>query len=211
MPESARSTGKEGAPENGAGDVVPISDRVLLQRYVDGDAHAFRELMQLYATPIYGYLTRAGLGSDRDDVFQDIFCSVHLAARDNPPRGALKPWLFAIAVNAVRSHFRKGRVRAVVVLKEDAGSSVAHGDPSPSERVEAAETASWIEAQIAALPLDLREALILCRIDGMSVEDAAEVLDAPVNTVKTRVRRARIVLAEAHARRDRTFEREVAQ
>ncbi|MEM9191368.1 MAG: RNA polymerase sigma factor [Myxococcota bacterium] len=112
--------------------VIPISDSVLLSRHVRGDRSAFRELMKLYAAPIYGYLTRAGLfGAERDDLFQEIFEKIHRAAQRQVPEGELRPWVFSIAVNTVRSHYRKDKVRSVVTLDSEEGESTAAKGPSP--------------------------------------------------------------------------------
>lgn len=195
-----------------AGAVIPISERVLLQRHVDGDRDAFGRLMKLYSARIYGYLTRTGIGpSERDDLFQEIFCRVHRAAATHPPDGELKPWLFAIAVNTVRSHFRAAKVRSAVTLEGDAGTrSPAHVDAA--DRVaEARQTAEWIDLQLGRLPLEQREVLLLCCVEGIDQEDAARALDVPLGTVKTRLRRARLALAEAAARRDRKIEKEGAR
>jgi len=58
------------------------------------------------------------------------------------------------------------------------------------------------------LPLEQREALILCAVDGLELADAAEALDVSVDTVKTRLRRARLALVEARARLSVRAERE---
>lgn len=194
------------------GAVIPISERVLLQRHVDGDRDAFGRLMKLYSTPIYGYLARTGVGpSERDDLFQEIFCRVHRAAATHPPVGELKPWLFAIAVNTVRSHFRSTKVRSVVQLDDGPGVASPALTDSADRVVEAKQTAAWIESQLGKLPLEQREVLLLCCVEGIGQEDAAHALDVPLNTLKTRLRRARLALAEATVRRDSRIEKEAAR
>jgi len=206
----ADEVGAVGPGEPGA--VIPISERVLLQRHVDGDADAFGRLMKLYSTPIYGYLARTGVtGSERDDLFQEIFCRVHRAAGTHPPVGELKPWLFAIAVNTVRSHFRKTKVRSAVQLDDRPGAAAPAPTDGADRVVEAKQTAAWIEAQLDELPLEQREVLVLCCIEGIDQDAAARALDVPLNTVKTRLRRARLALAEAALRRDRRIEKEGAR
>ncbi len=194
------------------GAVIPISERVLLQRHVDGDRGAFGRLMKLYSAPIYGYLARTGIGRDeRDDLFQEIFCRVHRAAASHPPTGELKPWLFAIAVNTVRSHFRSAKVRSIVHVDADAGTASRAPTDAADHVLEATETALWLEAELARLPLEQREVLLLCCVEGIAQEDAAHALDVPLNTLKTRLRRARLALAEAGLRRERRIEKEGAR
>ena len=62
--------------------VVPISDRALLERHQKGDRDAFAQLMNHYANSVYGYLSRCGVRpADRDDLFQDVFEKVHRASQ----------------------------------------------------------------------------------------------------------------------------------
>ena len=79
-----------------------------------------------------------------------------------------------IVVNAVRSHFRKTRVRAIVRLDAAPGDDVIAAEPGPDHALEARRTAAWLDAQIARLPLEQREALLLCAIEGMEINDAAD-------------------------------------
>jgi RNA polymerase sigma-70 factor (ECF subfamily) len=207
----AVATAEGGAPAPREATVVPISDRVLLERHVRGDREAFAELMRAYSNPIYGYLARTGVrASERDDLFQEVFCKVHRAARRRLPDGPVRAWIFTIAVNTVRDAFRRRKVRSVVTLdadpaadRPDEGSTVR-----PDRAAEARETATFLDAQLAKLPLEQREALVLSAVEGLSMEETAAALDAPVNTVKTRVRRARMALADAMRRRQLAVDRE---
>ncbi len=195
--------GPTGDPSSGAA-VVPLSDRVLLERHLRGDREAFAQLMRTYGSTVLGYLARCGVpASERDDLFQEVFCKVHRALSRGLPDGAVRPWLLAITVNTARDSFRRARVRSVVRLDEDAGDDRADDarEASPDDAAEARETASFLERELAKLPLDQREVLVLCSVEGMSVDEVAVAVDAPVNTVKTRLRRARMALAEAMHRR----------
>ena len=189
------------AEPDGPERVIPLADRAWLERHRAGEAAAFAELVQAHRARVYGYLVRCGIGpGERDDVFQEAFLKVHRAALDTPPSGPLVPWVLAIVVSTVRSHFRRAKVRSIVRLDDERAEAEAADDPAPDETLEARRTALWLEAQIAKLPLEQREALVLCAIEGMELRDAAEALGAPADTVKTRLRRARLALAEARAR-----------
>lgn len=169
---------------------------------------SFPDLVASHKAPVYGYLARSGVApADRDDLFQEIFLKVHGALASAPP-DAVAPWLFSIVVNTVRSHFRKARVRSIVKLDGAPDEDVATIEPGPEHALEARRTAAWLDAQIARLPLEQREALLLCAIEGLELKDAAEALGAPVETVKTRLRRARLALAEARAKVATREERE---
>lgn len=196
------------APDEPSAAVIAISDRVLLQRHHEGDREAFPALVRAWSGPIYGYLTRTGVrGNERDDLFQEIFCKVHRASRASFPEGALRPWLFAIAVNTVRDHFRRSRVRSIVELRPSSEAETESGD-RPDRTAEQKEMARWLEIEVRRLPLPQREAVLLCAVQGLELGEAAEALGVPPDTVKTRLRRARIALAEAAERRARTASRE---
>lgn len=180
-------------------------DRALLERHRAGDPEAFPALVAAFRAPVFGYLTRCGVRpADRDDLFQEVFLRVHRAASPGAsselPTGPVAPWLFTIVVNLVRSHFRKATVRKGTTLDADAGERTETSEVSPERALETREQLAWIEAAMAKLPLEQREALVLAGIEGLELAEAALVLDVPVDTVKTRVRRARLALAEARAR-----------
>ena len=185
------------------------TDGEWLVRHRDGDAQAFAELVARYRRPVYGYLVRCGVEpAARDDLFQEVFAAIHRGAATYHAERPVKPWVFAIAANVVRSHYRKARGRALTALPTD---PVAHHTaPDSLELIEAHETAAWLEHAIAALPMAQREVVVLCCIEQLAQEEVAAALGAPVNTVKTHLRRARLALAQALARRQAALRREVA-
>ncbi len=190
---------------------MSLEERRLLPRHLEGDARAFAELMRAYRAPVYGYLVRCGVpASARDDLFQEIFLKIHGAARSYAPERDLKPWLFTIVANTVRSHFRRRKIEALVfagTLPKDTESDA----PSSEQLTEAKETAAWIEQAMGRLPLDQREVVVLACVEHLSMRDIAEALELSVNTVKTHLRRARMALATELARRNLRAKREAAR
>lgn len=190
---------------------VTPADGELLARHRGGDGAAFAELVARYRRIVYGYLVRCGVeGAARDDVFQEIFTSIHRAAATYRPERPLKPWVLTIVANAVRSHHRKAR-RPTHVLSP--AEFPPDGSPTPDSHqlAEARETAAWIERAIAMLPISQREVVTLCCVEQLAQDNVAAALGMPVNTVKTHLRRARIALAQALARRTAAQRREVPQ
>lgn len=204
MPPLPATDGQPQAGPRAPAEVIPIAsdpDRDLLQRHHGGERAAFAQLMKNYANPIYGYMSRSGVAlGDRDDLFQEVFCKVHQASQKKMPTGPVRPWVFRIAVNTVRDHFRRTKVRAVVTLDAEPAKDEA-SSCSPEASAEAKQTAQFLEAEIQKLPLAQREALLLSSVAGLGIRDAASVLGEPAETVKTRVRRARAALAKAMSRR----------
>jgi len=187
--------------EERAGVVVDLDERAWLPRHAAGDGEAFAALVAAYRRPVYGFLARTGVApASRDDLFQEIFMRVHGAAKSYDPSRPLRPWLFTIVVNTVRTHFRGVGLRQA--MHTDAPDADPP-DPAPSahDQAVARETAAWLESAISKLPLAHREALVLSCIEGLEQQDVATALGIPVNTVKTHVRRARMTLAHGLAER----------
>ncbi len=178
--------------------VVNLDERHWLARHCRGDREAFAELMNAFQAPVYGYLVRCGVPpASRDDVFQEISVKIHLAAASYQPSRPLRPWLFTIAANSVRNHLRdESRHRMAGHAREE---DVPCGNHGPRALAEIQETVAWLEQALPTLPLAQREVLLLNSIGGLRLQDIASVLDIPLNTVKTLVRRARMGLAAALA------------
>lgn len=176
-------------------------ERELLPRYAAGDRAAFEELVHRFRTPVYGYIIRCGVApAQADDLFQDVFFSVHRAASSYRPTQPLKPWLFTITANAVRSHFRKRSVFSRVF----SSAEVEPVGDAPSLQIasEGAELASFLDEHIRSLPLKQREVVVLCCVEQLSLDETAAALAMPVESVKTNLKRGRAALQKALDRRE---------
>ena len=185
------------ATKQGRQTIVTLEERRLVDRVKKREARAFAELVARYQASVWGYLTRCGLPpSAREDVFQEVFLKVYRAMESFQHERSFRPWLFTIVANTVRSHFRKLRVEELVFPERiDDTSSNA------TEILEALETADWLAQAIAQLPIAQREVLILVGIEQLSQGEVANILDTPLNTIKTQLRRARHTLAKHLASR----------
>ena len=203
----ARSTPEE---ENSGAQIVDLDERRFLLRHCQGDRAAFSQLVAQFRRPVFGYLVRCGVPTAaRDDLFQEIFLKVHGAAKRYQPDRPLKPWIFTIVANTVRSHYRKLRVRQLV-MHEANPPDRADGSPGSAAWAEARETAAWLQQEMACLPLAQREVVSLCCVERMDQKAAADVLELPLGTVKTHLHRARAALARQLARRNAQSQREVS-
>ena len=182
--------------------VVDLEERGWLARHCRGDQSAFPALVQAYRRPVYGYLVRNGVAApDRDDVFQSIFLKIHDAAGRYDPSRPLAPWIFTIVANTVRNHLRD-RKPALASVEADDAPQFADPNPGPERAAQSREAVAWLEQAIRALPTVQREVLLLTTVAGLAQQEVAEALELPVNTVKTHLRRARLVLAAGLAERD---------
>jgi RNA polymerase sigma-70 factor (ECF subfamily) len=166
----------------------------LMARYCDGDASAFRELYALVAPRLLGYLMKmARQRAVAEDLLQQTFLKVH-RARAAYVRGADPlPWIYAIAHRTFLDEARKVK-RAVVKVGDDehlpeivAGltgeSEDRRDEPADPEAVRAALDA------LAELPAQQREAVVLVKLDGKTVAEAAEIAGTTVGAMKVRAHR----------------------
>lgn len=177
-------------------------DRDLVGRARRGDQEAFTQLIVQYQVPLYNMALRmVGRPDDAADIAQEAFLRAWekiRTLRDAP----FKSWLFQIAANLCYDHFRRGR-RYGVMPDEDqtsnrAGHAVGLGiaTPDPQERAEANERTRLVRDSITALDHDMRIAIILRDVNGMSYDEIATVLRVPLGTVKSRIARARAQVQE---------------
>lgn len=182
--------------ETASDAVVNLDERAWLPRHCAGDRRAFAQLVESYRVSVFSYLVRSGVSSaQRDDIFQDAFMKIHLAAARYEPSRALRPWVFTIVANTVRNHFRDEAIRRKRFVADD-DVNPPDPRPHPDEQLALGEERQAVESAILKLPAVQREVLVLSTISGLSLAQVAVVVGAPINTVKTRLHRARIALTE---------------
>jgi len=155
-----------------------------MEAYVDGDQEAFELLYDRIAARLYGYLMRLTKHSERaEDLLQVTFAKVH-RARTSYLRGApLLPWVFAIARRAFLDERRRAKSR-----REELSADGSLPEPAPPEQLPTGVSEA-LEAALAKLPENYREAIVLTKITGLSVAEAAHVLGTTATAVKLRVHR----------------------
>ncbi|MEJ8568634.1 RNA polymerase sigma factor [Elongatibacter sediminis] len=119
----AADTPSASPPSSG---IVDLKERNWLPRHARGEAGAFDELLAAYRTLVLTLLVRWGVPPQhRDDVFQDVFLKIHLAAASYRPGEPLKPWLVSIVLNTVRNHRRDSGRHRHAMNRLEAGA-IAH-------------------------------------------------------------------------------------
>jgi RNA polymerase sigma-70 factor (ECF subfamily) len=177
---------------------LPQPDPNVLRLARRGDERAFALIVRQYQTPLYNYIARI-LGGDRalaEDMCQEVFLRVYQALPGFDNRCQFTTWLFQVAkhrvVDELRARERRGRPTVELSSAPQLYLSV-----SPAEPIESME-AVW-EA-IAGLSLDLKMALLLRDVVGLSYAEIAEALETTLATVKWRIYKAREDVAIALAR-----------
>ena len=167
------------------------SDGDLLRAHADGDPDAFGELVRRHRDRLWAVALRTlGHPEEAADALQDALLSAFRAGRGGSAwRGdsAVTTWLHRIVVNACLDRARRRAARPADPLPEHDTLQVA----DRHDAVAARTTALDVTAALATLPVEQRGALVLVDMYGWSVEDAAEVLECPVGTVKSRCARGR--------------------
>lgn len=170
------------------------SDESLLAAHLKGDPRAFGELVSRHERRIYGLCLRIlGNREDAQDATQEAFLAALRKAASFRRAAAFSTWLYRIAVNAATDQARRrGRARLTPLDPEDAGLVAASG----GDLGEAVTSAVAVQTALTRVPEDFRVAVVLCDLYRIPYADAAQILEVPVGTVKSRVFRGRLAVAE---------------
>ena len=184
-------------------------EQLLLSYREDGDGMVFEQLVQRYERELYNYL-RHYLGDAQmaEDVFQTTFLQVHLKCKKFEPGRKVRPWLYTVATNQAIDAQRRNRRHRMVSLdrrfgngsQEDVAALVDlldSGEANPTEQFESAERREMVHTVVDRLPDSLKQVVILVYYQGLKYREAAEALEIPVGTVKSRLHSAIFKLNEA--------------
>lgn len=170
-------------------------DRVLLEAHLAGDATAFGTLFARHRDRLWAVAVRTtGDPEEAADALQDAMVSAFRRADSFRGEAAVTTWLHRIVVNACLDRLRRRTVRAAGPLPDDerAGAVPALVDGrDPAEAAVRTDRAERLAAALAALPVEQRAALVLVDMHGVSVEEAAAILEVAPGTIKSRCSRGR--------------------
>ena len=181
---------------------LPQPDFVVLRKAQRGDERAFNLIVRAYETPVYNYVLRlVGDRSLAEDLTQEVFLRVYQGLPKFSLRCRFTTWLFQVTKNRVLDELRASerRPRAVVCLDDIPPLEVLD---APVERVEAMD-AVW--RAVNDLNVDLKMALLLRDVVGLSYTEIADSLEITLATVKWRIYKAREEVQLALAREGITF------
>lgn len=177
----------------------------LLERCRRGDALAWEALVRTYQSSVYA-VTRYYLRDPEEarDVAQDVFVRLYERLDSFAGGDTFKAWLLRMARNACIDRLRriKARPPAADVPVEDA--HLAGGD-DPEEAAQSDARSRLVHRAVAALSASHREVVMLKDIQGLKLEEIADLLGLPLGTVKSRSNRARLELAETLRKLDPTL------
>jgi len=173
-------------------------DQALVERAQQGDRRAFDMLVLKYQPKVAGLISRyIRDNAEVMDVTQDAFLKAYRALPGFRGESAFYTWIYRIAINTVKNHLvAQGRrppgddVDAEVAEQMDFGVRLRE-TATPERELLTDEIAETVQAALDGLPEDLRTAIVLRELDGLSYEEIATAMDCPIGTVRSRIFRAR--------------------
>ena len=200
-------------------DMAPIEIdwAVTIRRCLDGDSGAWAVLVRAHHRRVYGLCYRfTGSSVDAEDLTQDVFLKIYsnLTSFDFA-RGSLQVWITTMTRNLLVDNFRRTKnLRSTGSLDEGWNESsedqglkpvdrLVSRDASPHEMAAKKELGKMVQAALAKVSTELREAVILRDLQDMDYKEIAQVLNIPEGTVKSRISRGRAELARLLERNQR--------
>lgn len=182
-------------------------DALLVERVKRGDTRAFEMLVVKYQRRVERLIGRMVRDVDLvPDITQETFIRAHRALPQFRGESAFYTWLYRIAVNTAKKALvelkRDPLVTESARAKADDGDETSRIDnelivtETPEAMLASKQVAATVNAAIEALSEDLRQAIMLREVEGLSYEEIAEVMNCPIGTVRSRIFRAREAIAE---------------
>jgi RNA polymerase sigma-70 factor (ECF subfamily) len=177
-------------PPSTAGNAAAASstsDEQLMLAFSKGSSEAFTELFSRYKQKLYGFFRRRiAEPAHAEELTQETFVALLRAASRYEPRALFRTYLYAIGFKILRAHRRKAAFRATFLGHP---KSV----PDPAKR-DATESGLWVRRAVEKLDSMDREILLLREFEELSYAEIADLLQLPLNTVRSRLFRARTAL-----------------
>ncbi len=178
-------------------------DLLLVERVREGDKRAFGLLVEKYRRKVIRLLSRMVRNADDlEDIAQETFIKAYRALPQFRGDAAFYTWLYRIAINTAKNHLvMRGKTMRTIsdqaMNEEDEPDErlMAQDISTPETELLSKQVAIAVNEAVDALPDELRQAITLREIEGMSYEEIAEYMNCPIGTVRSRIFRAREAIA----------------
>jgi RNA polymerase sigma-70 factor (ECF subfamily) len=181
-----------------------LSDEEVVKRILDqGDREAYRELVRRYERPVYTLCLRTlGNAQDAEDCAQNTFLKAYSALDQFRPGKSFRSWIYRIAINGCIDARRRAQVRPQGHFEEpEPGFEIADANPGPREVASLQELRELVKEALNTLEDAYRLPLMLFYQEGLECSEIAGMLRLNIGTVKTRMRRGRLLLRELIGKR----------
>jgi RNA polymerase sigma-70 factor, ECF subfamily len=174
-------------------------DAQLIEQALRGQTEAFGQLVLKYQDRLFNTVFHVvGHAEDARDVVQEALVQAFLKLESFRCESAFYTWLYRIAFNLAASHRRRRRPTASLDgLRESGNMEPPDDEDDPAESLERRQRCRQVRRAIAELAEEYRSVLVLREIDGCRYEMIAAILDLPLNTVRSRLHRARLQLRDS--------------
>jgi RNA polymerase sigma-70 factor (ECF subfamily) len=180
------------------------ADQILVEQVQRGDKRAFELLVAKYQRKIFRLLSRLIRdAAEIEDVAQEAFIKAYRALPNFRGESAFYTWLYRIAINTAKNYLvAQGRRAPTTTDTEiDEAENFDEGDQlrdvnTPDSMLLSKQVGEAVNRAIEKLPEDLRTAIVLRELEGLSYEEIAETMNCPIGTVRSRIFRAREAIAE---------------
>ncbi len=176
------------------------TDEELIERFQQGDIHAFEQIVKRYKDPLLNFIYRfVGNQEQAEDLLQETFLRVYRNRHAYRRVAKFSTWIYTIAGNLARTELRKRKRRRLLSIsdlgvEEDKDYEVSDDEFNPEQHVDSLLHDEVIQREINKLSPKFREVIILRDIQEFSYEEISKILRIPIGTVKSRVNRARLRL-----------------
>jgi RNA polymerase sigma-70 factor (ECF subfamily) len=182
------------------------SDEDIIELYKNGDEQIFKSLVDKYTPPLYNFVVHLADKNNAADIVQETFIKVWKNMRKfDAEKASFKTWIFTIAKNTATDFLRKKKsiVFSDIYSKENYGEkeadnsfeeSVLDEKILPDEALQKIQDSEMLNQLLTKIPLDYKTILILHYQEDMTFDQIGQLLDKPLNTVKSQHRRVLIML-----------------
>ncbi|MFA6135299.1 MAG: sigma-70 family RNA polymerase sigma factor [Phycisphaerae bacterium] len=173
-------------------------EKAIIQRVLNGDVEAFRQIVERYQGPVIRMIGRFIRDKHAcEDVGQEVFLAAYKRIGSfDPARGQFLTWLLAIARNLSRNALKKRSVPSTAELPERVHCL------EPCDEAAKNEFYRRLDEALAALPDEQRLAFILAEVEGLAYQQIADIEAVPIGTIRSRINRAKSALRSLLAEED---------
>ena len=179
-------------------------DQLLIERVQRGDKKAFELLVLKYQRKLFRLVTRLIHDqAEAEDVVQEAFIKAYRALPNFRGDSAFYPWLYRIGINTAKNHLMVNNRRAPTSTQTDIEEAETFIDAdglrdinTPESLMASKQIAATVNSVMLSLPEELRNAITLREIEGLSYDEIAELMMCPIGTVRSRIFRAREAIAD---------------
>jgi RNA polymerase sigma-70 factor (ECF subfamily) len=178
---------------------MDLTDKQMVKNFLDGDELAFNQLLKRYLKPVYNFLYRlTGDPSMLDDLAQVTFIKAWKNIRRFDRNKNFKAWIFTIAKNTAIDYFKKKKSIPFSFFTDEEGNNkleeIGDGNILPDEILAKKDVSNEIGRKLKEISDQYRIILLMRYKDDLTLPEIAEILERPVNTVKSQHQRALVAL-----------------